>query len=176
MVWRGSNVMQDRVFASLTYLMPILDVLSLGSFLFWFVPPVKWLFLPLFYLAPIYFLNLGGIGIVQMGLFFGLFIGVVRNSNCSHFLRFNTMQALLLGIFAALLNIALGLFGFSQRLLISGYGGFGNSGVTELIIPVFLSAIFVFVAGASIYAIVQSLRGEYPEIPIISQAVSSQVR
>ena len=166
MVWRGSNATQDRVLASLTYLMPILDVLSLGTFLFFLFPPLQWLFLPLFYLAPIY-----SIGLVQMGLFFGLFIGVVRNSNCSHFLRFNTMQALLLGIFAALLNIALGLFGFSQQ-----YGGFGSSGVTELIFPIFLSAIFVFVAGASIYAIIQSLRGEYPEIPIISQAVSSQVR
>ena len=171
MVWRSSNATQDRVLASLTYLIPILDVLRLGSFLFILLPPLQWLFLPLFYLAPIY-----SISLVQMGLFFGLFIGVVRNSNCSHFLRFNTMQALLLGIFAALLNIGLNFFGLSQSLLIGGYGSIGSIGVTELIIPLFLSAIFVFVAGASIYAIVQSLRGEYPEIPIISQAVYNQVR
>ena len=171
MAWRSSNVMQDRVLASLTYIMPILDVLGLGTFLFLLFPPLQWLFLPLFYLVPIY-----SIGIVQMGLFFGLFIGVVRNSNCSHFLRFNTMQALLLGILVALLNIALEFLGLSQRLLIVGYGGLSNSGVTEIIMAVCLSAIFVFVAGASIYAIVQSLRGEYPDIPIISEAVSAQVR
>lgn len=167
---RWSNTVQDRIFACLTYLLPLLEVLGFGFFLFALIPPLATLFSPLFILLPFYNISIGGIGIVQWGIFLGLYFGVVQNRSFSYLLRFNAMQALLLGIFAALCGALLQLFGYSQNLLFSELS-IGN----VLIIGIVCSAIFIFVVGASIYSIIQAARNESARIPIISDAASSHV-
>lgn len=176
MVWRKATTMQDRILACLPYLVPILEVLTFGTFLFAFIPPLGLLFLPLAPLTAIYFYSIGGIAVVPLIVFFGLYLGVVRNETLSHFLRFNTIQALLLAIFTFLCKALLDLLHISQSVVSGGFGSATSLPIDLIFWGIVSSAIFIAVVGASIYAIVQSLRGQYAEMPLISEAAHSQVR
>ncbi len=157
MTWCGSTTPQDRLFACLPYLLP------LTSAVIWFsadlvrqFPPLQAILLPIaLYLGPI--TN----GILGMVLFFALFLLVVRNLNISHFVRFNTMQALLVDILLVLFSFALSILG----------QGLGGPLITILANTFFLGTVAIFV-----YAVVQSLLGRYAEIPTLSEAVYAQVR
>ena len=168
--------------ACLPYLVPLLEVLKFGTFLFILIPPLKLVFSPLFPLLPIYYLQIGGVAVIEWTVFLGLFLGVVQNYKLTHFLRFNAMQALLLGIFAALCDAAMGLMGYSGQLIFAKFIGETNfisflvTNSLLIVLAVIFSAIFIFVVGASVYSIVQTLRGQYAEIPLISEAAHSQVR
>ncbi|CDN15807.1 MAG: hypothetical protein HRU34_04235 [Richelia sp.] len=158
MTWRGSTTIKDRIFASLPYLLPLVDVFRYGLFLMAQFPPLKLLFLPIWPLLQIYY----GVRYAGLLIFFALFIFVVRNEPISHFIRFNTMQAILI-------DIAIFLFGVLTDLvnLIS----IGNFAIQTL-----STTIFLGVVAAVAYSIAQSLMGRYAEIPAISDAVYMQVR
>ncbi|MDE5111995.1 MAG: hypothetical protein O4753_12285, partial [Trichodesmium sp. St7_bin2_1] len=94
-------------------------------------------------------------------LFLALFLMVVRNNNISHFIRFNTMQAILLDIVLILCGLILSILGTTL-------GGF--------ILETLSNMIFLGILGSFIYAVVQSAMGRYAEIPTISDAVYMQVR
>ncbi|MGC9506243.1 Tic20 family protein [Baaleninema sp.] len=157
MSWRGSSSPFDRIFSCAVYLLPLLEATGFGSYLFSQIP-----FLGQFILiglAP--FLSVYGlISAIPFGrliLFFALLLGVVRNPRINHFLRFNTMQALLMSIALFLLVTVFGLFNTVQ---ISS-NLFGNT------ISTFLFLLFF---GVAIYSIVQCVRGRYPEVPVVSEA------
>lgn len=176
MTWRGSTTTQDKFLAALTYLIPILEALPFGMFIFTLLPQYfVLLFTPLFVLMPIYFLSIGGIAIVEFGVFLALYILVVQNPKLPHFLRFNAIQAILISIFAYLCRLALSVLGISQQLL-DPLVGRGNTGVSFSFGDIFPTVIFVGVLGVAIYAIVQCFRGLYAEIPAISEAAYNQVR
>src|SRR6476469_235139 len=118
MSWRGSNTSQDRFLACLTYLVPLIEVIGFGFLLFALIPPLRLVFSPLFPLLPFYYLQIGGIAVVEWGIFLALFLGFVQNRSLSYLIRFNAMQALLLAIFAALCGAILRLFGYSQNLIL----------------------------------------------------------
>ncbi|MBD2776315.1 Tic20 family protein [Iningainema tapete] len=169
MTWRSSSTTKDRIFSSLTYIIPILEVLGLGSFLFNLIPPLALLFIPFVPLAGIYFYNYGGLSIVQFAVFIGLFAGVVRNYKLGHLLRYNAMQALMLSIVAFLCQAVLGLLREMQVFALAGSSGM-------LLSSTLASTIFLVVVSASVYSVIQALRGLYAEIPIISEVAHSQVR
>lgn len=162
MTWRGSTTVQDRIFASLPYLLPLLDGLGYGKYLFQQFPPLRIILVLLSPLLQIY------VQIDRLIPFFGgfiiflaLFLLVVRNENISHFIRFNTMQSILLGIILSLCGLILQVLGGSL-------GGF--------ILETISNMIFIAILASFIYAVVQSLMGRYAEIPTISEAVYMQVR
>lgn len=173
MVWRGSPSNQDKLWSSLIYLIPLIEVLPLGFWLYTIFPSLLSLITPLLPLLAIYNLQLGGIAIVQWGLFIGLYVGVVNNSKLRHFLRYNALQSILLGILVALCLISLQLFGLSAEILPLNAG---ESLGSFFLVNIVYTIIFVFVVGSSLYSIIQSIRGLYPEIPIISQATYGQLR
>lgn len=170
MTWRGSTTQQDRILACLVYLIPMLEALPLGGFLFMSFPILQTLLLPLFLLYPIYSFSVGGLQIISMALFIGLYVGVVRNEKFRHFIRFNTMQALLLAIIVYLFELVLSLLGIVSPLSPVGLSG----PVSPLII--LLNTIFLGIFAASIYSIVRSARGLYAEMPIVSEAAYVQTR
>ncbi|WP_017303803.1 Tic20 family protein [Spirulina subsalsa] len=170
MTWRSSTTLQQRVLACLPYLIPMLQVLQLGGLVFSLVPPLTLVFFPLFLIAPIYFFSLGGFAIGPLIVFFALFLLVVQNYKVAHFIRFNTLQAIMISLAAFLLQIVLEFFGMTQQAL-SPLGG-SNS----LFMQILVTLIYLAATGSSIYAIVQCLRGRYAEIPAISEAVYNQVR
>ncbi|MGV2831261.1 Tic20 family protein [Myxosarcina sp. GI1(2024)] len=160
MTWRGSTDTKDRLFAAIVYLIPLYEALSFSGFLQVQLPLLS----PLFNLLKTVLIPIGIIysinPFMNLIVFFVLLLAVVRNEKIAHFIRFNTMQAILIDIALALLGIILG--------TILGSLGF--------IIAILSSIIFIIAAAACIYGIIQSAMGLYAEIPAISDAVYSQVR
>ncbi|MGB3513802.1 MAG: Tic20 family protein [Microcoleaceae cyanobacterium] len=157
MTWRGSTTVQDKIFACLPYLLPLLDGLVYGRYLFQQFPPLQLILIPLTPLLQIY----RGIPFIGLIVFFALYLLVVRNNNISHFIRFNTMQAILLDIILILCGLILSILGGSL-------GGF--------ILETLSNMIFLGVLASFIYTVVQSAMGRYAEIPTISDAVYMQVQ
>lgn len=158
MTWRGTTSVKDRIFASLPYLLPIISALPFGSFLFRQFPFLQILLLPLQPVLLIY----SSIPFAGLVVFFLLFLLVVRNERIAHFIRFNTMQAILL-------DILLILFGLALQILLRGLG-------TNLITETLINIVFLGTVATCGYSIVQSLLGRYAEIPTLSEAVYAQVQ
>ena len=158
MTWRGSTTVPDRIFASLPYLLPLIDGLWFGRFLFTQFPVLQLLLIPLAPLRQIY----DNLPFASLIIFFALYLGVVRNENISHFIRFNAMQAILLDIVLMLCGLVLPIF--SQGLQVA------------FIAETLYNMVFLGAFAAFVYAVVQSLLGRYAEIPPLSDAVYMQVR
>jgi len=166
MSWRGSVSPSDRIFSCLTYLLPLLDVMGLvggvlissGSFL---TPLLVAIFLPL---SPLFSFYYGFGGFMPLIIFFALYMLVVRNESVPHFIRFNAMQSILIGI-------ALSLFSILWQFIFSSL--FSTS---SLVTQTIFNTVFLAVIAAVGYSIVQSALGRYAEIPTISEAAYTQVR
>ena len=157
MTWRGSTTVPDRIFASLPYLLPLIDGLAFGQFLFRQFPVLQLLLIPLAPLMQIYSLPFA-----SLVIFFALYLGVVRNENISHFIRFNAMQAILLDIVLMLCGLVLPILAKSFQI--------------TFIAETLYNMVFLGALAAFVYAVVQSLLGRYAEIPPLSDAVYMQVR
>ncbi|MBD2542122.1 Tic20 family protein, partial [Coleofasciculus sp. FACHB-SPT36] len=140
MTWRGSATAKDRVFACLPYLLPLLSVLPFGAYLFRQFPVLALILLPLQPLLAIY-----SIPFASLIIFFVLFLGVVRNEKISHFIRFNTMQALLIDIALFLCTMAL-------QILTPALG-------TGLVGQTLFNVVFLGTLAACAYSVVQSVIG-----------------
>lgn len=169
MTWRGSTTPLNRFFACLPYLLPLMDAIIMysGPFFSQF-EVLRVILLPLTPLITVYItilglFSFGGLGLGGLLIFFGLYFLVVRNENIPHFIRFNTMQSIILGI-------ALSLFGiiWSYALEPIFQGG--------LIQETLFNVAFFGTVAAVIYAIVQTILGRYAEIPTLSDAAYMQVR
>ena len=160
MSWRGLPDTKDRIFASLVYLFAIYDVLPFGAFLLREFPPLQEAIYLL--VSPVHFIY----SLVPFGafiVFLLLFFAVVRNEGISHFIRFNTMQTILMGILLYLLELVAFSFLFP---------GLGNG----LLVQTLCNTIFLGGLAACFYSMFQSALGQYGEIPTISDAARSQVR
>ena len=158
MTWRGETTVQDRIFASLPYLLPLLDGLLFGKYLFNQFPILGFILVPLEPLLNIYF-RLPFAGLI---VFFALFFAVVRNTNINHFIRFNTMQAILLDIILMLCNLILPIL--------------ANGIQVVFVVETLFNVVFLGIIAAITYAVIQTAVGKYAEIPTISEAVYMQVR
>jgi Chloroplast import apparatus Tic20-like len=156
MTWRRSTTVPDRIFACLPYLLPLVEGLAFGRFLFQQFPVLRLLFVPLVPLMQIYSLPFA-----SLVIFFALYLGVVRNENISHFIRFNAMQAILLDIVLMLCGLVLPILAKAFQI--------------TFIAETLYNMVFLGVLAAFIYAVVQSALGRYAEIPPISDAVYMQV-
>lgn len=158
MNWRGSTTVPDRIFACLPYLLPLIEVFAFGQFLLRDFPLLGIVFLPLLPLLRIYY----GVRYAGIIIFFALWLLVVRNDKIAHFIRFNTMQAIILDIVVFLCRILTDLVKFVPG---SGFA-----------MQTLYTTIFMGIVGAVVYSVFQSLNGRYAEIPAISDAVYMQVR
>jgi hypothetical protein len=157
MTWRGSTTFPERIFACLPYLLPIVEVFVYGQFFLTQFPFLQVLFLPLLPLLRVYY----GVRYAGLIIFFALFIFVVRNEKISHFIRFNTLQAILLDIIVFLFGVLTDVVGLLPA---------GNFAMQTL-----YTTIFLGIVAASAYSVIQSLWGRYAEIPTISDAVYMQL-
>ena len=159
MTWRGSPTVRDRIFASLPYLLPLFSVYPFGIFVFQQFPALRELLSLL--LTPVAFIY-SLVPFADLVIFFLLFLLVVRNERIQHFIRFNTMQALLLDILLFLCSLV-------SQFLLQPLG-------TNLVTDTLLSVVFLATLAACGYSVVQSLLGRYAEIPTLSEAAYAQVR
>ena len=150
---------KDRSFGALIYLFPLVYALPFGIALLTQFPWLYQFFSPL---VAIYGLT-NSLPFASLIIFFGLWFAVVRNENVSYFLRFNGMQAILMNILQILFSLIMG-------ILIPAFGA--QSLITETL----NNTIFMGSIVACFYCIFCSVRGQYAELPVLSDAASSQVR
>ncbi len=169
MTWRGTTTAKDRFFACLPYLLPLLDVVRLGITyaaaglgLFAQFPILQLLIIPV---TPLFFFysifSFGGFSFGSIIIFLLLLNLVVRYPRISHFIRFNTMQAILLEILMFLAGIILSII---------------PTGNMSLLADTLLNVVLIGALAAVGYSLVQTIRGQYAEIPTLSEAVHMQVR
>jgi len=164
MTWRGSNTPTDRIFASLVYLIPLMDALVLCFQQVGYGSPLSPIFRVIIGpLAPLISIYYGFGGFMPLIVFFALFMLVVRNESVAHFIRFNTMQAILIGIVLSLVGIVWNYF------LAPVFSG-------TLVAQTVFNTIFLGTLIAVGYSVIQSALGRYAEIPTISDAAYTQVR
>jgi Chloroplast import apparatus Tic20-like len=157
MSFRGSTTVPDRIFAGLPYLLPLLHGLGYASSFFNVFPALQFLFVPFMPLLLLY-----NVRYASLIIFLALFFLVVRNENIKHFIRFNTLQALIVDIMLVIVDLILPFFG-----KVSG---------ADFIVTTISNVVFLGVIAIVVYSIVQSLRGLYAEIPTLSEQVYMQVR
>ena len=149
----------ERLGASAPYLLPLLDGLVFGRFVFERAPALAALVVPA--VAPLFRLY-RGTPFFAFGIFFALYVLVVRNTGFSRFVRFNTQQALLIDVVLILPQL-LG-------------GAVAAAGVPGWILEAGSSTIFYAVVASVVYAVVSNLRGDTPDqIPGVSEAVEAQI-
>ncbi|MCS6959138.1 MAG: Tic20 family protein [Pseudanabaenaceae cyanobacterium SKYGB_i_bin29] len=151
---------QERLLASLPYLLPLTGVMPLGgylvhhySFLLPALEPLLWLH---------HFLNFPLLPFISLDtiLFFALFSLVVRDGRFYRSVRVNVLQALLLTLVVFLCSLLVRLAGTALPLL-------GE---------VLANATFIGIGIASGFGLVQAARGEVAELPGITEAAQLQVR
>ena len=150
---------KDRSFAALIYLFPLVYSLPFGILLLSQFPWLYQFFSPL---IAIYGIT-NSLPFASLIIFFGLWFAVIRNDNVSYFIRLNAMQAILM-------NIIQILFSLIMSILIPAFGAQG------LLTETLSNTIFMGSVAACFYGIFRSIQGEYAELPVLSDAASSQIR
>jgi hypothetical protein len=159
MSWRGSTTIQDRIFSSLPYLLPLTSSIGFSSAVLQEIPTLGTVLAPL--LLPVLWLY-RTLPFASLIIFFALFLLVVRNVKVPHMIRFNTMQALLVDILMVVVGLVLPILGRVDS--------------SNLVVVALSSTVFIGVLAIVIFSVVQSLRGLYAEIPTLSDAAYMQVR
>lgn len=161
----------DRVFACLVYALPLADAYRIdfryGQVinLLNSIPGIDLLMVPLNLMFGIYASIVGQIPFGDFIAFMLIFALVVRNERIQHFIRFNAMQAILVGI-------ALSLFNILWQLILNVIPVLASTSIGETLV----STLVLGGLAVVVYSMVQSALGKYAEIPTISDAVYMQVR
>ncbi|NUN65095.1 hypothetical protein HCU40_10095 [Pseudanabaena biceps] len=166
MIRRNSVDSLNRLYASLTYLLPITAVVMFGVFLFVQFPPLLIPFFPILKLNEVLSISVMDFISIRFIAWFCLFIFVVRNYKVNHFIRFNGMQALLLDIIIALVSAV------TQILEVI----LGQASFFPFIFQIISSVTFLGITAAFFYSVFQCIRGKYSEIPVISEVAYYQIR
>lgn len=163
MSWDESTPWSDRVFGALPYLLPLMDALVYGDgqYILRQFPLVSIGFLPIMPVLQIYAQFVRLIPFAGLILFMGLFFAVVRNENISRFIRFNVLQAILLDLILMVCNLVLPIISSSLQL--------------DLLTQTLFNTLFLGILATFIYGVVKTIRGQYAEIPAISDAVNMQI-
>ncbi|WP_404789376.1 Tic20 family protein [Altericista sp. CCNU0014] len=159
MSWRGSTTIQDRIFASLPYLLPLTSSVAFAGSVLQEFPALGNVLAPLLFPVVLVYRT---VPFASLIVFFALFFLVVRNEKVPHFIRFNTMQALLVDILMFVFDLILPILGRADS--------------SNLLVVALSSSVFLGVLAIVVFSVVQSLRGLYAEIPTLSEAVYMQVR
>ena len=163
---RQSVIPLHRFYSCLPYLLPMSAGVIYGAVLFQQFPFLVLPFFPFiwFYGNVLAFPLVPVLGLTgEFFLFMGLFFLVVRDARIPHFVRFNTMQALLMQI---VLFIAQLFFQVIQQL--------SSNALPSIVSATIANTIFIGTILLAGYAIYQIVKGEYSDIPTLSQAASFQ--
>ena len=90
-----------------------------------------------------------------------IFLGIIRNSKFSYFIRFNAFQSILLSIVLTITSYIL--------LMLS------NSFLSIVIMYLFSDLIYIIMGAIITFSFIKCIQGEEPDIPGISNAVRIQI-
>jgi hypothetical protein len=159
MTWRATSSGKDRFLAALSYLYPLVSSAPVALSALKLFPQLFPVLAPLLTVGVL----IEQIPYLSFMIFLALFLLVVRNPRIHYFIRFNTMQAMLLGIAISLYLICQYLF-----TVVPGVD-FG------LVFRILDNVVFLGAFAIVCYGMVQCLRGIYPEVHTISDAAKSQL-
>lgn len=149
----------DRFISAICYLYPFLDGVHFGRFLFTQFPPIQ---LILFPFAP-------AIGLFRASplnpflVFLTLYFAIVRNpSSFSRYVRYNTMQAIVLDVLLIFPDLI-------ERFFAP------REGIGLDIVMSIDSTVFLFLLVSMIYGSTTCLLGQVPRLPIVADAADRQV-
>ena len=147
----------EKVLGIILYLIPWSESLAFGNHLYTKYPFIQIIQIPAMPIIIIERLLPFG----NLLLFLAIFIGLVRNSKVSYFLRFNALQSLLI-------NIGIIIITFIAPILSSP---FENSLITRTFSSTLLISIFSIIT----YCVWSCTQGNEPNLPGISQATKMQL-
>ena len=146
-----------KILGVLLYMIPWSDALVFGNHLYIKYPFTQIIQLPA---IPIILIE-RSLPFGSLLLFFAIFLGLVRNSKVSYFLRFNALQSLLI-------NIGIIIVSFIFEILFSSFSNF-------LIIRTFSSTLLISLFSVIVYCVWSCTQGNEPNLPVISQATKMQL-
>ncbi|WP_413678837.1 Tic20 family protein [Prochlorococcus sp. MIT 0916] len=146
-----------RILGVLLYMIPWSDSLSFGNHLYIKYPLTQIIQIPA---IPIILIE-RSIPFGSLLLFLAIFLGVVRNSKASYFLRFNALQSLLI-------NIGIIIVSFIFEIIFSPF-------LNSLIIRTLSSTLLISLFSVIVYCVWSCTQGNEPNLPGISQATKMQL-
>ena len=146
-----------KILGVLLYMIPWTDCLIFGNHLYIKYPFIQIIQIPA---IPIIIIE-RSLPFGNLLLFLCIFIGLVKNTKVSYFLRFNALQSLLLNIGIIILN-------FIFEILLNP---FENS----LIVRTFSSTLLISLLSMITYCVWSCTQGNEPNLPGITQATKMQL-
>ena len=147
----------EKILGILLYMIPWADCLKFGTHLYTKYPFTQIIQIPA---IPVFLIE-RSLPFGNLLLFFAIFIGLVRNSKVSYFLRFNALQSLLI-------NIGIIIVSFVFEIVFNPF-------LNSLIIRTFSSTFLISLFSVIIYCVWACTQGNEPDLPIISQATKMQL-
>ena len=146
-----------KILGILLYMIPWADCLTFGNHLYVKYPFIQIIQIPA---IPIILIE-RSIPFGNLLLFLAIFIGLVRNTKISYFLRFNALQSLLINIGIIIVN-------FIFEIIFSPF-------LNSLIIRTFSSTFLFSLFAVIVYCVWSCTQGNEPDLPVISQATKMQL-
>ncbi len=146
-----------KILGVLLYMIPWADCLTFGNHLYIKYPFTQIIQIPA---IPIILIE-RSIPFGNLLLFLAIFIGLVRNTQISYFLRFNALQSLLINIGIIIVN-------FIFEIIFSPF-------LNSLIIRTFSSTLLFSLFAVIVYCVWSCTQGNEPDLPIISEATKMQL-
>ena len=146
-----------KILGVLLYMIPWADCLTFGNHLYIKYPFTQIIQMPA---IPIILIE-RSIPFGNLLLFLAIFIGLVRNTKISYFLRFNALQSLLINIGIIIVN-------FIFEIIFSPF-------LNSLIIRTFSSTLLFSLFAVIVYCVWSCTQGNEPDLPIISEATKMQL-
>ena len=146
-----------KILGILIYMIPWADCLTFGNHLYIKYPFTQIIQIPA---IPIILIE-RSIPFGNLLLFLAIFIGLVRNTKISYFLRFNALQSLLINIGIIIVN-------FIFEIIFSPF-------LNSLIIRTFSSTLLFSLFAVIVYCVWSCTQGNEPDLPIISEATKMQL-
>ena len=146
-----------KILGILLYLIPWADCIPFGNHLYIKYPFTQIIQVPA---IPIILIE-RSIPFGSLLLFLAIFLGLVRNSKISYFLRFNALQSLLI-------NIGIIIVSFIFEIIFSPF-------LNSLIIRTFSSTLLISLFSVIVYCVWSCTQGNEPNLPGISEATKMQL-
>ena len=146
-----------KILGVLLYMIPWTDCLTFGNHLYVKYPFIQIIQIPA---IPIILIE-RSIPFGNLLLFLAIFIGLVRNTKISYFLRFNALQSLLINIGIIIVN-------FIFEIIFSPF-------LNSLIIRTFSSTLLFSLFAVIVYCVWSCTQGNEPDLPIVSEATKMQL-
>ena len=146
-----------KIISIILYMIPWADCLTFGNHIYIKYPLTQIVQIPA---IPIILIE-RSIPFGSFLLFLGIFLGLVRNTKVSYFLRFNALQSLII-------NIGIIIVSFIFEIIFSP---FANS----LIVRTISSTLLISIFSVIVYCVWSCTQGNEPDLPGISQATKMQL-